>query len=184
MSVLHTLISTKAMALAELYQDTPDWPAGTTFTDSDITVGQQSLTSLAAERGTPCVLIAPSGARQPGEEYRTVVVATVLSCTPRAGWRHPMEVTIDCDLRALDGRVLDTLLLQHPNARHRNTVLVHAPGQQTTIRAWLPETAAPGDLLTLTVAGTIALGQVMSHPTRPATGENDDEQWQGRCLKK
>ncbi|WP_248126695.1 hypothetical protein [Micrococcus lacusdianchii] len=52
MSVLHTLISSRAMALAELYQDTPTWPTRTTFTDSDITVGQQSLTSLAAERGT------------------------------------------------------------------------------------------------------------------------------------
>lgn len=37
MSVMHTLISSRAMALAELYQDTPTWPAGTTFTDNDIT---------------------------------------------------------------------------------------------------------------------------------------------------
>lgn len=183
MSVLHTLISSRAMALAELYQDTPTWPTGTTFTDRDITFGQQSLTSLAAERGTPCVLIAPSGARQPGEEYRTVVITTILSCTPRDGWRHPMELTVDCDLRVLDGRVLDTLLLQHPNARHRKTVFVHLADQQNTIRAWLPETAAPGDLLALTAVGTIALGQIVPHPSRNTTATDDNEQWQGRCLK-
>lgn len=183
MSVLHTLISSRAMALGEVYQDTPTWPAGSLFTDGDITVGHKSLTGLAAERGTPCVLIAPSGTGQPGEEYRTIVIATILSCTPRGRWWHPMELTVDCDLRVLDGRVLDTVLLQRPNARHRKTVLVHAADQQSMIRAWLPETATPNDLVALASVGTIALGQIALHPTRNATGTDDDTQRQGRCLK-
>lgn len=183
MSVLHTLISSRAMALGGLYQETLAWPAETAFTDVDITVSRQALTLLASERGTPCVLIAPSGTRQRGDEYRTVVVTTIRSATPRAGWRNPMELTVDCDLRVLDGRVLDILLLQHPNARHRKTVLVHSADEQNTIRAWLPETAAPGDLLALTAVGAIALGQVVPHPTRNTRGKDDEGQWQGRCLK-
>lgn len=183
MTILHTLITSRATALGELYQDTPTWPVGTTLTDGDITVGDRSLTRLAAERGTPFVLIVPDGTRRPGEEYRTVVVTTIRSCAPRGGWRHPMELTVDCDLRVLDGRVLDTVLLQHPNARHRKTVLMHSADKQNTIRASLPESAAPGDLLALNALGTIALGQIVSHPSRNASGTDDDEQRQGRCLK-
>ena len=51
------------------------------------------------------------------------------------------------------------------------------------IRAWLPETATPNDLVALASVGTIALGQIALHPTRNATGTDDDTQRQGRCLK-
>lgn len=182
MSIMHTLISSRAMALAALYEDCPPWPAGTAFAARDISIGAQSLTALAAQRGTPCLLIAPSSASARGEEYRTVVVTTILDCTPRRGPRHPMGLTVDCDLGALDSRVLDVLPVQCPNARHRKTTLLRSSRTQTAIRALLPQTCAPGDLLALTCDGTIALGQITSHHTRIHPG-SEDEQWQGRCLK-
>ena len=182
MSIMHTLISSRAMALAALYEDCPPWPADTAFADRDISIGAQSLTALAAQRGTPCLLIAPSSASARGEEYRTVVITTILDRTPRRGLRHPMELTVNCDLGALDSRVLDVLPLQCPNARHRKTTLLRSPHTQTAIRVLLPQTCAPGDLLALTCEGTIALGQITSHPTRIHPG-SDDEEWQGRCLK-
>jgi hypothetical protein len=182
MSIMHTLISSRAMALAALYEDCPPWPADTAFAGRDISIGAQSLTALAAQRGTPCVLIAPSSASARGEEYRTVIVTTILARTSRRGLRHPLELTVDCDLAALDSRVLDVLPLQCPNARHRKTTLLRSPHTQTAIRVLLPQTCAPGDLLALTCEGTIALGQITSHPTRIHPG-SDDEEWQGRCLK-
>lgn len=182
MSIMHTLISSRAMALAALYEDCPPWPADTTFSARDITIGTQSLTALAAQRGTSCLLIAPSSASAREEEYRTVVITTVLARTPRRGLRHPMELTVDCDLAALDSRVLDVLPVQCPNARHRRTTLLRSPRTQTAIRVLLPQTCAPGDLLALTCEGTIALAQITSHPTRIHPG-SDGEQWQGRCLK-
>lgn len=182
MSIMHTLISSRAMALAALYEDHPPWPTDTAFTDLDITIGAQSLTALTAQRGTPCVLIAPSSASTRGEEHRSVVVTTILARTPRRGLRHPLELTVDCDLSALDSRVLDVLPLRCPNARHRKTTLLRSPRTQTAIRVLLPQTCAPADLLALTCEGTIALGQITSHPTR-IHPSSDGEQWQGRCLK-
>lgn len=182
MSITHTLISSRTMALAALYEDCPPWPADTAFTDRDITIGTQSLTTLAAQRGNPCVLIAPSSASALGEEYRSVVITAILARTPRRGLRHPMELTVDCDLAALDSRVLDVLPVQCPNARHRKTTLLRSPYTQTAIRVLVPQTCTPGDLLALTCDGTIALRQITSHPTRIHRG-SDGEQWQGRCLK-
>ncbi|AMG82296.1 MAG: hypothetical protein U1E32_02370 [Rhodoglobus sp.] len=182
MSIMHTLISSRAMALAALYEDCPPWPADTTFADRDISIGAQSLSTLAAQRGTPCLLIAPSNASARGEDYRSVVITAILARTPRRGLRHPMELTVDCDLSALDSRVLDVLPVQCPNARRRKTTLLRSPHTQTAIRVLLPQTCAPGDLLALTCDGTITLGQITSHPTRIHPG-SDGEQWQGRCLK-
>ncbi|WP_460477998.1 hypothetical protein [Brachybacterium huguangmaarense] len=179
---MHTLISSRAMALAALYEDCPPWPAGTAFAARDISIGTQSLTALAAQRGTPCLLIAPSSASARGEEYRTVVVTTILDLTPRRGLRHPMELTVDCDLGVFNSRVFDVLPVQCPNARHRKTALLRSPRTETAIRVPLPQTCAPGDLLTLTCDGPIALGQITSRPTRIHPG-SVDEQWQGRCLK-
>lgn len=183
MSILHTLISSKAMALGALFQDSPLWPRDTTLAVHDISVGRQSLISLASERGTPCVLIAPSGGLEQGDEHRTVVIATILACTPRSGRLHPMELRLDCDLQALDSRVLDTLLPQRPHASRRRATLLHSSNEQTTIRACLPETSRPGELVALTCVGTIALGQVTPHHTRDSAENDDDEQWLGRCLK-
>lgn len=183
MSIMHTLISSRAMALAALYEDCPAWAEDTAFTDHDIRVGAQSLTALAAERGTPCLLIAPSSASARGAEYRTVIITTILARTPRRGPRHPMELTVDCDLHPLDSRVLDVLLLQSPNAHHRKTTLLRSPNTQTAIRARLPQTCTPGDLLALTCKGTIAIGQITNHHTRIRTSSDGDGQWQGRCLK-
>lgn len=160
MSILHTLITYRAMALSALYQDTPLWPEGTTFTDADIWCGPQSLTVLAAERGTPCVLIAPRGTRVEGDEHRTIVIATIRECVPRAGRGRPTELQIDCDLQALEARVLDSLLLKNPNAHHRKTCLLRSAGAQATLRARLPPSVRPGDLLALTCTGTIALAQM------------------------
>ena len=182
MSIMHTLISSRAMALAALYEDCPPWPADTTFAARGISIGAQSLTALAAERGTPCLLIAPSSASAREEEYRTVVITTVLARTPRRGLRHPMELTVDCDLSALDSRVYDVLPVLRPNARHRKATLLRSPHTQTAIRVLLPQTCAPGDLLALTCDGTIALGQITSRHGRIRPG-SEDEQWQGRCLK-
>lgn len=182
MSIMHTLISSRAMALAALHEDCPPWPADTTFAAHDITIGAQSLTALAAQRGTPCLLIAPRSASTRGEEHRSVVMAAILARTPRRGLRHPMELTVDCDLSSLDSRVLDVLPVHCPNARRRKTTLLRSPYTQTAIRALLPQTCAPGDLLALTCDGTIALGQITSRHARIRPG-SEDEQWQGRCLK-
>lgn len=165
MSLIHTLISSRAMALASLHEDAPTWPADTAFTDRDISIGAQSLTALALEHGSPCVLIAPSSASARAEDYRTVVITAILASTPRSGSRHPMELTVDCELRALDSRVLDVLLLQSPNARHQKTILLRSSDTQKAIGARFPQVCRPGDLLALTCEGTIALGQITSHRT-------------------
>ncbi|WP_433673704.1 hypothetical protein [Microbacterium gorillae] len=180
MSITHSLISSRTMALAALYQEPRLWPAETTFTDHDIVIGHQSLCALVEERGAPCLMIAPTGEDPRSDDFRTVVITRVSAYIPGHGLRRG-EVSVDCNLDPLESRVLDVRHLRDPNAPRRRTTLLSSRAGQVTIRTALASACRPGDLLALTCLGTVALGQIARQDT--SDSDTDDDPWLGRCLK-
>lgn len=180
MSITHSLISSRTMALAALYQEPRLWPAETTFTDNDIAIGHQSLGALVEERGTPCLMIAPTADNPRSDEFRTVVITRVSAYIPGHGL-HRGEVSVDCNLDPLESRVLDVRQLRHPNAPRRRMTHLSSRAGQVTIRTALAPVCRPGDLLALTCVGTVALGQITRQD--PSDADADDDPWLGRCLK-
>lgn len=164
MSLLHSITSMRAMALNSVYEDIERaWPNGARFSHHDIAIGRRSLTETAQERGTPYVLVTPverPHSVAPIERYRSLVVARILSISPRRSWLHPTEITIDCSLEALDSRVLDTALLSNPNPWRRRPVIVRSQDGQLQLKLSLPASTDRGHLVVFACAGTLTLGQV------------------------
>lgn len=171
MSLIHSITSTRAMALNLLTEDVEHvWPNGTRFSHHDITIGRQSLTETAQNRGTPSVLVTPlerPHSVAPSDRYRSLVVARILSISPRRSWLHPTEITTDCNLEALDSRVLDTALLNDPNPWRRKPVVVRSQDGQLQLKVLLPASADRGHLVVFACAGALTLGQVAPTAAEP-----------------
>lgn len=185
---MHTLVSTTAILRNDVYRESIQlWPGGTTVADHDILVGDRSLTALARERRTPCVLIAPAhraAFRSGGDEHRTLVVSTIKTRTEKHRWHHPVELTLDSDLKSIAPRLLHVELLRSPRDRRLAPVIIRSHNETMSLRARLPETSSPGDLIVFACSGTIALSEIKPHRIERTADPVEDEVGGWRCMKR
>ncbi|WP_157007047.1 hypothetical protein [Agromyces laixinhei] len=149
------------------------WPAATTASTSDVSVGGVSLLRLAELCGTPAVHLAPAAA--PGTSGRLasatrnsgVVVVRVLEASARHGNR---TATIDADLSALEPVWAEARLIGRTSvARVAPTLLTAASGCLAPAPIALPGDLDAGDLLALPYATVTDDAGI----ARPASGWRD-----------
>jgi hypothetical protein len=185
MTVLHTVLHATAFVWNDPRRDVRKlWPTDTEIGTHDILVAGRSLTDLASERHTPCVLIAPVGAsavHPEADAHVTLVVARITAREERHGWHHA-TATVDCDLRPIIPLVTHIELLNSPRARDLVPTILRSSEGDARLRARLPKTSSPGDLVVFACTGTLALSQVAlrAHVAEP---RDDDEDACGPCRK-
>jgi hypothetical protein len=185
MTVLHTVLHSTTLVRNDPRRDARHlWPTRTVIGMHDIVVAGRSLTDLAKERSTPCVLIAPMGASAVHPEanaHVTLVVARITGREERHGW-HDVAATVDCDLRAIIPLVMHVELLHSPHARDLVPMTLRSAAGDAQLRARLPKRSSPGDLMVLVCMGALSLNQV-SPRRRTSERPFDVEETGGACRK-
>lgn len=187
MTALHTVLHATALVWNDPRRDSRElWPAKTVIGTHDIVVAGRSLTGLANERCTPYVLIAPmraSAVHPEADAHVTMVVARINTRVERRGV-HGVMATVDCDLSAIVPLVTHIELVNSPRTRDLVSMTLRSPEGDARLRARLPKTSSPGDLVVFACTGTISLSQVVprAHLADPE-GADDDEDTCGPCRK-
>jgi hypothetical protein len=172
MTVLHTVLHSTAFVWNDPRRDARKlWPTETVIGAHDIVVAGRSLTDLAHERRTPCVLIAPiaaSAVHPEAHAHVTLVVARITAREEPQGWHREVSATVDCDLHAIIPLVTHVELLSTPRARDLVQTVLRTAKDDARLHTRLPKALAPGDLIVFACTGALALSQVAPR-TRTAT---------------
>lgn len=189
MTVLHTVLHSTAFVWNDPRRDVRKlWPTDTEVRAHDIVVAGRSLTDLARERRTPCVLIAPTGpsaVHPEADAHVTLVVARIIAREEPHGWHREVVVTVDCALHALAPLVTHIDLLHSPRARDLAPTTLQTASGGTRLKARLPQACAPGDLVVFACTGTLSLSQVVPREN-PGAERDDAEETEatGRACRK